>query len=465
MTSKNSASSPARPSANTSTKKVSSWPWQEELSLFPSLPGVYWFLGEKNEILYVGKAKNLKNRLRSYTRPTDLAPKIKHLVGAAVTVKHQVLESELESLLKEAELIRLHQPKYNSLLKDDKTPLYIHITKEKFPRVLTIRKKDLDNSQPGGTILGPYPSSGKVREVLGIMRKIFPWCNQTGNQKRRETSSNKACFYHHLEQCPGACIGQISQKDYGVQISDLVSFLKGQKKTVVKNLKQQLKELSVKEKFEQAALIRDRIRLIKEVTGKKYPLKPTLVLPSLTDDNNETLLHLQKILASYLKIPHDYPLNRIEGYDVSNTSGKLASVSMVTFINGQPDTSEYRLFNIKTLNTPNDYGMLNEAIIRRQNHPEWGKPNLIVIDGGKGQLRASLKNWHWSAPIISIVKNPDRIIIPIEIQREPRLSIKYKVILLPKEHPVLHLTQRIRDESHRFSKKQHLRRRAKNMLS
>jgi excinuclease ABC subunit C len=381
------------------------------------------------------------------------------MVATATHIKHQVLESELEALLIEAELIRLHQPKYNTLLKDDKTPLYIHFTKEDFPRVLTIRKKDLDHHQHSGTILGPYPSSGKVKEVLRIMRKIFPWCNQPQYQK------GKACFYHHLDQCPGACIGKINREDYQAQISNLVTFLKGQKKEVLKNLKQQLKTFAKEEQFELAALVRDRIQLIEEVTQKKYPLKPTLVLPSLTDDHQETLLHLQKILATYLKIPSDYPLTRIEGYDVSNTSGKLASVSMVTFVDGQPATDQYRLFNIKTLDTPNDYGMLNEAIARRQNHPEWGKPNLIVIDGGKGQLRSILKAWRWPIPVISIVKNPDQLVIPVEIKRKPRLSIKYQIVLLPQDHPVLHLIQRIRDESHRFSKNQHLKRRAKNMLS
>lgn len=381
------------------------------------------------------------------------------MVATATHIRYQVLESELEALLIEAELIRLHQPKYNSLLKDDKTPLYIHITDEEFPRVLSIRKRDLDQQQLKGTVLGPYPSANKIKEVLKIMRKIFPWCNQSRHQK-----NSQACFFYHLEQCPGVCVNKIKQADYQNLISNLISFLRGQKKTVLKNLKQKLKQLSAVEKFEAAAVVRDRIQLIEEVTQNRYLLKPTLVLPSLTESSHETLLHLQKILATYLKIPKNYPLTRIEGYDVSNTSGKLASVSMVTFVDGQPAYDQYRLFNIKTLNTPNDYGMLNEAIRRRQNHPEWGEPNLLVIDGGKGQLRAALKDWQWQTPIISIVKNPDRLVIPIKIVRSPRLSVKYQIVILPTDHPVLHLIQQIRDESHRFSKKQHLKRRAKDML-
>ncbi len=421
---------------------------------------MYWFLDENDKILYVGKAKNLKKRLRSYTHFAELSPKIRKMVAAATQVKNKILDSELEALLIEAELIRLHQPPYNTLLKDDKTPLYIQITREDFPRVLTIRKRDLQQQSHPGTILGPYPSSGKIKEVLKIARKIFPWCNQPQQAKK-----SKACFYYHLDQCPGVCVRKISQKEYQAQISNLVTFLRGQKKTVLKNLKQQLQKFADAEKFEQAATTRDQIQLIKEVTQKKYPLQPTLVLPSLTDNDHETLLHLQKILATYLKMPHDYPLHRIEGYDVSNTAGKLASVSMVVFIDGQPATNQYRLFNIKTINTPNDYGMLNEAITRRQHHSEWGEPDLVVIDGGKGQLRSVLKAWKWSTPIISIVKNPDRIVIPIEIIRRPRLSITYQIVSLPSDHPVLHLIQHIRNESHRFSKKQHLKRRTKNMLS
>ena len=381
------------------------------------------------------------------------------MVQTAVTIKFEILDSDLEALLIEAELIRLHQPAFNSLLKDDKTPLYIHITKERFPKVLTIRKKDLDYKLFTGSILGPFPSSGKVKEVLQIARKIFPWCNQTHTK-------NKACFYYHLELCPGACQGLISSENYQQTITQLELFLRGKKKTVLTNLKTQLKELSTTEKFEEAVLVRDRIKLIEEVTGNKFILKPSLVLPNLTNNSRqEAVLHLQKIISSYLKLPKNYPLERIEGYDVSNTSGKLASVSMVTFVKGQPAKEHYRLFNIKTLDTPNDYQMLKEAIMRRQNHPEWGKPNLTVIDGGKGQLRACLSGWQWPTPIISIAKNPDRIIVPVQVQRQPKLSIKYQIISLPSNHPVLHLIQHIRDESHRFSKKQHQRRRMKNMLS
>jgi excinuclease ABC subunit C len=430
------------------------------------LPGVYWFLEKENKVLYVGKAKNLKKRLSQYTQLKRLPLKIKSMVLLADQVKFKTLSSELEALLIEAELIRLHQPNFNSQLKDDKSPIYVLITQENYPKVLTIRKKDLDRTKVRGTILGPFPSSYKIKEVLKLVRKIFTWCDNP--IALNKTHRQQACFYYHLDQCPGACLGKISSQDYQENIKQLILFLKGKKKTVIKNIKAKLKESSANMEYEKASFFRDQLTMIKDVTSNHFQLQPTLILPNLINQTKaQSLLNLRKLLSTYMPLPKSYLLNRIEGYDVSNTSGKLASVAMVVFINGQPVKKEYKLFNIKTLTTPNDYQMLKEALLRRQNHPEWGKPDLIIIDGGKGQLRAALNVWQWHAPVISIVKNPDRIIIPNQLAKKKsnRLAITYKVITMPKTHPTLHLTQHIRNESHRFSKKQHQRRRLKEMFN
>lgn len=393
----------------------------------------------------------------------------------ASQLKFQPLESEFEALLIEAELVRLHQPPYNTLLKDDKTPLYIHITDERYPRILATRKREVERTQLKGTVLGPFQSAYRVKEVLRIVRRIFPWCTDAGNHTRAELrQSPQACFYYHLDQCPGACIGNVSPEEYQENIRQLVLFLRGKKKTVLKQLNDQLKAAAANEHYEQAAMLRDRIQLITQVTQKEHRLRPELTLPKLAGTGRDNaLLYLRKLLTSYLYMPVTFPLNRIEGYDVSNTSGELASVSMVTFIGGQPAPDQYRLFNIRTLTTPNDYHMLKEALQRRQHHPEWGKPDLILIDGGKGQLRAALSVWNtieggesWYAPVISIAKDPDRIIIPTVVKKttSDRPSVTYKIIDLPPNHPTLNLIQHIRDESHRFSKKQHARRRLKNMF-
>jgi excinuclease ABC subunit C len=393
----------------------------------------------------------------------------------AVEISHQVLESELEALLTEAELIRAHQPPYNILLKDDKTPLYIHITNETFPRVLTVRKKEMERTNHRGIVLGPFPSAYKVREVLKIAREIFGWCSLG-------KPSPKACFYYHIGLCPGVCTGEIDAATYQENIKQLVLFLRGQKKTVIKNLQQQMEEYVQNEQFEKAATLRDALKNILSVTGKQYKLRPETVLPSLlTNKAEERLVYLRKIVGTYLPLPKDAPLTRIEGYDVSNIQGTNPSVAMVTFINGESAPNEYKLFNIRSLNTPNDFAMHQEALIRRQGHPEWGIPDLIVIDGGKGQLRAALKVWRWACPVISIAKDPDRIIIPYASHPDIHTNVtkteessgrkkkaaypnQYHELQLPSNHPALQLIQHIRDESHRFSKKQHTRRRTKQML-
>lgn len=413
-------------------------------------PGVYWFLDENKQVLYVGKAKNLKKRVVSYTRTSNLSSRIKEMTLIAHQLKFQSLDSELEALLVEAELIRLHQPPYNVLLKDDKSPLYIHITDELFPRVLTVRKKEVETKKiSSGTTLGPFPSGYKVKEVLTIVRSIFPWCNQRGSQDIQQ----KPCFFHHLELCPGACIGSVTSEAYKINIKDLLLFLRGEKKQVVKNLTITMKEAANKQDFEKAQKLKEKINLITTVTQEQYRLKPDFTLPTLKDSPfDEGLLHLQKLLSQHGLASRELSLHRIEGYDVSNTQGTNAAVAMVVSIDGQPAKSEYRIFNIKTLNTPNDYHMMKEAILRRQNHHEWGNPDLIVIDGGRGQLRAALSVWEWPFPVISIAKRPDRIIVPtFKNGQKP----SYAIYTYPEGHPLLMLIQSIRDEAHRFSKKQH----------
>ena len=380
------------------------------------------------------------------------------MVQTAQSVQFEVLDSELEALLVEAELIRLHQPSFNILLKDDKTPLYVHITKDTFPKVLTTRKKEVDTKKIKGTVLGPFPSGYQVKEVLKIARSIFPWCNQRGSGK----VAVKPCFYHHLELCPGACTDEISEQAYKEIIKELLLFLRGKKKQVIKNLTTTMKQAADEEQFEIAAKIKRKLELITLVTQQQYRLKPDFSLPRLKDSiAEEGLLHLQKLLSQHGLAPRSGTIQRIEGYDVSNTQGTNAAVAMVVFEEGLPATNQYRVFNIRTLNTPNDYHMMKEAIIRRQNHREWGTPDLLVIDGGKGQLRAAKSVWHWDTPVISIAKNPDRIIVPTSKKNQ---KATYAIYQLAENHPLLNLIQQVRDEAHRFSKKQHSRRHLKQLL-
>lgn len=358
-------------------------------------------------------------------------------------------------MLIEAELIRVHQPFYNIRLKDDKSPLYLLITTEEiFPQVWKKRKNDIIKEKPSGTLLGPFQSGHSLNEVLKIARRIFPWCSDPG--------AGRPCFYYHLDLCPGACVGEIAPSEYQENISSLILFLRGKKKDVVKNLTAKMTAEATAQQFEKAQSYKIKLQHIANVTKKHYRLAPELVLPGFgMAQAQRGLTELQKILQTYAGWPRAAKLKRIEGFDVSNIQGTNAAVSMVTFNNGQPDKAAYRLFNIYTLNTPNDYHMLQEALQRRQNHAEWGRPDLVMIDGGKGQVRAALNVWQWQNPIIGIAKNPDRLIVPT---KKDGKKITYAVLKLPATHPALQLIQRVRDESHRFAKKQFHRRHARQVL-
>jgi excinuclease ABC subunit C len=441
------------------------------LSSLPLEPGVYWFLDENGKVLYVGKAKQLKRRVTSYTYTKKLSNRIHQMVTTAKEVKFKVLESELEALLVEAELIRTYLPQFNVALKDDKSALYIHITKEEFPRVEMVRKKEIISYHLPGTVIGPFPSAYKVREVLQIARNIFCWCNQP--TLAQKSAVKKPCFYYHLNLCSGACVGQVSKEEYNENIDALVLFLRGKTKEVLDDIKQAMFEYSEKEEYEKAAMARNQITIIKEVTSKRYRLKPELIssVSLSTNEVEDQLIYLRKLLHTYQAVPASYKLERIETYDVSNIGGQQAAVAMVTTVAGEMTPSEYRLFNIRTLNTPNDYQMMKEALLRRQNHAEWGKPSLVVIDGGKGQLRAALSVWQWQCPVISIAKDPDRIIIPhvhwttkLDQDASKLENLQYHIIKLPETHPALRLVQKGRDEAHRFSKKQFSRRKLKAMF-
>ena len=323
-----------------------------------------------------------------------------------------------------------------------------------------MRKTDLKKKQyqKNLAVLGPFQSSYKLSEVLKIVRPIFPWCNK---QNKKDV---KACLYYHLELCPGACCQQISEIDYKENIKNLISFLKGKGKTINQKLKKEMLAAAEKEEFEKAQLIKKQLENIALVTSKQYKLKPDLILPNFEQkQKSEALIHLRRIMNQEKIINHNYQFKRIEGYDVSNIQGTNAVVSMVTFINGESEKSEYKYFKIKSLNTPNDYKMLQEALKRRLNHPEWGKVDLIVIDGGKGQVRAAKKIVKNYCPVIGLVKHPDRLVLSIE-NLEKKDQIETKIVPLIKNHPTLKLLEEIRDESHRFAKKQHSRLRNKNLL-
>lgn len=415
---------------------------------------MYQFLGLDGSVLYVGKAKSLKNRIAQYRQLKQLPGQKRQMVLEAITVQHQVCSSELEALLVEAELIRMYQPAYNILLKDDKSPLYIVVTNEEYPRVLTTRRQSILKGQITGDVFGPYQSAYMARQVLRAIRPAFKWCNLAG---KPGGSKGRPCFYYHLGQCSGACVGEITPTEYKKSLRRLKQFLRGQSAVVQRALKKEIELLASERRYEEAARRKDEYDAIQKLLQPTYHLGPDLALLGAAQrDWEPALKKLEKLLRRYFDQPEGWQIRRIEGYDVSNLQGKYASVSMVVSSLGVSDPNQYRLFNIQSKTTPDDFAMLAEALGRRQKHPDWGLPDLVMIDGGVGQVRAVQAVWKWSVPVIGLAKDPDRLVIVLP-DRQPEM------IPIADVGSAQQVLQTLRDESHRFAKRQLHRRLARRI--
>lgn len=391
------------------------------------------------KILYIGKAKNLKSRVSSYFQNSEnLLPKTKILISLVLKIDYIKVQSELEALLLEANLIKKYNPKYNVDLKDGKSYPYLEITLgEDFPRVFISRKTGNSKSK----YFGPYPDAKTLKLILKYVRKIFPFCSCK--------SHPSSCLYHHLGLCP-LPIHKIDKKSYRKIIKKIITFLQGKKNILVKDLKKEMDSCSQEQNYEQASIIKNQLLKIEELGNLKISPLSYLENPNLLSDIiREELTDLKNVL-SLKTLP-----KRIECYDISNTSGTLATGSMVVFKNGEADKKEYRRFKIKNSQTPNDLLMLSEVFERRFNN-NWPLPDLIIVDGGKTQLTVleRLQERHkLKIPSISLAKKFEEI------------YVKQEKIILPASSPALFLLQKIRDEAHRFARSYHLYLRSKNLFS
>lgn len=400
----------------------------------PDTPGVYIMKDAAGRILYVGKATNLRRRVSSYfERPHDV--RIETLVSKIARIDHEKTDTALEALILEAELIRKFSPPFNVREKDDKSFLYVGITREKFPRVLLVRGTDAEFSSQSGTTYGPFTSASNLRQALKILRKIFPWGTHAPEQIG---TFKRPCFDYEIGICPGTCIGAISREDYAKNIDRLRLFFEGKKKRVIAAIEKDMAAAAKALDFEKAAKFRHQLFALRHIRDTALMLDATAVAPA----KDETT------------VEYDEPY-RIEGYDISNISGTSAVGSMVVFENGEPNKNEYRKFKIRTIFTPNDVGMLTEILSRRFKHGArsggWTLPNLILIDGGIGQANAAKKvlmKAGLKIPILGIAKGAER-------KRNDILGAIPKGVT--KETLI-----RVRNEAHRFAIGYHktLRRRA-----
>ncbi len=446
---------------------MSSAKLQEKVNNLPMVPGVYKFFDQEGTVIYVGKAKNLRNRVKSYFRVKfDEDTKTKALVENIVDVEFIEVSTELEALILEEKLVKKFQPRYNILLKDDKSFLYIVLRSEKvkiggnevdYPVVFSARKTDLQKSD---LYYGPYPRSEVAKYVLRSLRKIIPFRDCSKSKFRNYQKIGQPCLYGHIGLCQAPCLGKVSKIDYLRDLSKIKRFLDGNFKKIIDDIIKNMKDASKNEEFEKAAKLRDIIKKFEYLTINTSKIDSIAENPLLIEDMIAASLDN---LLNYFPVLKEYP-ERIECYDISNTSGKEATASMTVAINGRLTNREYRRFKIKFKDSPDDFEMMREVLRRRFKRSliddAWKLPNLIVLDGGKGQLSAGtsvLKEMGIDVAMISIAKKEE---ILIYSRGDDFFEVK-----LPKTDESLKLIQRLRDEAHRFAKKYHHELRIKKLLS
>ena len=535
-----------------------------QLKTLPNLPGVYQYYDANGTIIYVGKAKNLKKRVSSYFTKNHEYGKTRVLVKKIVDIKHIVVDTETDALLLENNLIKKYQPRYNVMLKDDKSYPWICIKKERFPRVFQTRRLIKDGSE----YFGPYTSVKTVHTLLDLIRGLFPLrtCNYDLASEKILAGKYKVCLEYHLGNCKGACEGEETEAAYDEKIKAIKDILKGNFKTSLITFKAQMMDLAAEMKFEEAQKIKEKIEILENYQAKSTIVNPkisnvdvfsiasdesaayvnflqlsygsiirshTLELKKKLQESDKQLLEMaiteirqrfnsksrevyvpfevdlgenikitipklgdkKHILdlsvrnAKYYRLEQlkqikitdpDRHANRImaqmkadlrlseeprhiECFDNSNIQGTNPVAACVVFKNGKPSKRDYRHFNIKTVEGPDDFASMTEVVYRRYKRlldEAQPLPQLIVIDGGKGQLSAALKslddlNLRGKIAIIGIAKRLEELFYP----NDPI------PLYLDKKSETLKIIQQLRNEAHRFGIEHHRNKRSKNALN
>ena len=538
-------------------------PLELQIQTLPDNPGVYQYFDKEGKILYVGKAKNLKKRVSSYFNKVHDTAKTNVLVKKIATIKHIVVPTETDALLLENNLIKKLQPRYNVLLRDDKTYPWICIKKEPFPRIFSTRKMIKDGSE----YFGPYTSFKTVHTILDLVKELYPLrtCTYDLSQANIRSGKFKVCLEYHIGNCKGACEGYETSENYQNQVNAIREILKGNFKESLKDFKKLMTDLAMDMCFEEAQKIKEKIEVLENYQAKSTILNPkisnvdvfsiisdeamayvnflqishgaivrshTLELKKKLEETDEELLELavvelrerfhlnskeiilpfeldfgdkikvtvpqlgdkKQILelsqrnAKYYRLDQlkqiqivdpDRHTNRImaqmqkdlrlsveprhiECFDNSNIQGTNPVSACVVFKDGKPNKKEYRHFNIKTVEGPNDFASMEEVVYRRykrmldENQP---LPNLIIIDGGKGQLSSALKSLdelglRGKIAIIGIAKRLEELFYPGD-------SVP---LYLDKKSETLKIIQHLRNEAHRFGITFHRDKRSKNAI-
>lgn len=552
---------------------------QDILKTLPDDPGVYIMKDESGEVIYVGKAKNLKNRVRQYFHShKNHSSKVIAMVRKIRDIQYIIVDSEMEALILEANLIKKHRPHYNILMKDDKQYPYVRIDRQDpYPRVQIVRKVKKD----GAKYFGPFLAAGSVAEILDTVSRNFPLRTCKKDILKSQQKRERPCLNYQIGRCSGPCANKISQEDYAEIVEQVCAFLQGKYDVVVEELRQKMEQASAAMEYEQAALWRDRMQAVERViqrqkaayasleewdvfslgrledealmqvflirdgkllASERYPMEdveqepdrevvasfikqyyldldraPKLILVQQTLGEEQELIErwlsekrgskvqivcpergekkklvqmaqhnaIETLEKEKLHREQRYLRNegateelaraigmmggihRMECYDISHTQGVYTVASMVVFIDGKPEKKAYRRFRIQSVEGIDDFKSMREVITRRLNRAmetdeqsvkSFGDlPDLMVIDGGKGQLSSAQEAMHslgFEIPMIGLAKRLEEIFLPNE--SEP--------VILDKHSPALHVLQRIRDEAHRFAITYHRSLRANGAL-
>lgn len=399
---------------------------QDKLKTLPAAPGVYFHKNASGEIIYVGKAAVLKNRVRQYFHHTVKDPKTTALVAEIFDTDWIVVDTEMDALFLESEMIKRYLPKWNILLRDDKTVSYVRIdVRSEIPYVSMTRQPLGDNAR----YIGPFYAKTTVQRALRILRKVFPYYDKPYDGKKTLNTD--------LGLTPGIEIGKTTPKAYHKELNKLIRYLEGDRQKLLKELEKDMKTASTLGDYEEAAKLRDQLFGLKGLRKKiVFSDKEFLNISS-----DQALRQLQELLQL------EHPPRRIEGYDISHISGTNAVASMVVFTNGASDRAEYRKFKIKQSKN-DDYANMREVISRRLKHLNtWGRPDLIVLDGSIGQINAvrDLLDAE-NIPYLGRDKSGDHT------RNAPVvLVINGKHLPLPKNSHIAKLISRIDEEAHRFA--------------
>jgi excinuclease ABC subunit C len=413
---------------------------QEKLKDLPTTPGVYFHKDATGEVIYVGKAANLRNRVRQYfqkSRARD--PKTEALVAEIANTDWVTVETELDALFLEAEMVRRYMPRFNILLRDDKSFTYVRIDLKSDHPTVTTTHRPLDD---GAEYLGPYLSKYTIITALKYLRRVFPYSTHVPTNIPK-----RACLQAQIGLCPGLEAGMISLSDYRRNLKQLILYLRGKRKKLVKEIEKYMNQAAKAKDYEAAAFFRNQLYALKNL--EQQVIFGDRERMDISKDNGLVGL------AELIKL--DSPPRRIEGFDISHMSGTDNVASMVVFSSGLPDKSQYRKFKMRSSGN-NDFAHMSEAISRRlspKNVKQWGLPDLFLIDGGKGQVGAAHKAMiaaGQNIPLIGLAKRHEEVILPIINECK---IIDSQTIRLTHNDDALKLLMRIRDESHRFAVSYH----------